>query len=94
MVRQLLNGCQTSNVLRRNMSRSLESRQSGLRKQHTKITFAAGERTLKRFKIIIIGDGDSLSWLILFCEYTKLRFPSAAFQCAVRLPITCLSSAN
>ena len=40
------NGCQTSNVWRRNMSRSRESRPRGSRKQQTKITFAARARTL------------------------------------------------
>ena len=44
------NGCQTSNVWRRNMSRSRESRPRGSRKQQTKITFAARARTLNRFK--------------------------------------------
>ena len=33
------NGCQTSNVWRRNMSRSRESRPRGSRKQQTKITY-------------------------------------------------------
>ena len=44
------NGCQTSNVWRRNMSRSRESRPRGSRKQQTKITFAARARTLNRSK--------------------------------------------
>ena len=44
------NGCQTSNVWRRNMSRSRESRPRGSRKQQTKITYAARARTLNRFK--------------------------------------------
>ena len=43
------NGCQTSNVWRRNMSRSRESRPRESRKQQTKITFAARARTLNRF---------------------------------------------
>ena len=43
------NCCQTSNVWRRNMSRSRESRPRGSRKQQTKITFAARARTLNRF---------------------------------------------
>ena len=38
------NGCQTSNVWRRNMSRSRESRPRESRKQQTKITFAARAR--------------------------------------------------
>ena len=42
-------GCQTSNVRRRNMSRSRESRRRGSRKQ-TKITYAARAKTLSRFK--------------------------------------------
>ena len=49
------NGCQTSNVWRRNMSRSRERRPRGSRKQQTKITFAARTRTLNRFKKIIRG---------------------------------------
>ena len=44
------NGCQTSNVWRRNMSRSRESRPRGSRKQQTKIIFAARARNLNRFK--------------------------------------------
>ena len=43
-----------SNVWRRNMSRSRESRPRGLRKQ-TKTTFAARARTLNGFKKIIMG---------------------------------------
>ena len=43
-------GCQTSNVWRRNMSRSRESRPRGSRKQQTKITYAARARTLNRLK--------------------------------------------
>ena len=46
------NGCQTSNVWRRNMSRSRESRPRGSRKQQTKITYAARARTLNRVKKI------------------------------------------
>jgi len=47
------NGCQTSNVWRRNMSRSSrESSQRGSLKQQTKITVAARARTLNRFQII------------------------------------------
>ena len=44
------NGCQTSNVWRRNMSRSRESRPRGSREQQTKITYAARARTLNRLK--------------------------------------------
>ena len=44
------NGCQTSNVWQRNMSRLRGSRPRGSRKQQTKITFAARARTLNRFK--------------------------------------------
>ena len=55
------NGCQTSNVWRRNMSRSRESRPRGSRKQQTKITFAARARNIKRFQIIVMGHRDSLS---------------------------------
>ena len=44
------NGCETSNVWRRNMSRSRESRPGGSRKQQTRIIFAARARTLNRFK--------------------------------------------
>ena len=44
------NGCETSNVWRRNMSRSRESRPRGSRKQQTRIIFAARARTLNRFK--------------------------------------------
>ena len=51
------NGCQTSNVWRRNMSRSRESRPHGSRKQQTKITFAACARTLNRFKKLSWGTG-------------------------------------
>ena len=54
-------GCQTSNVCRRNMSRSRESRPRGSRKQQTKIIYAARARTLNRFKKIIMGHSDSLS---------------------------------
>ena len=43
------NGSQTSNVWRRNMTCSRESRPRGSRKQQTKITFAAHARTLNRF---------------------------------------------
>ena len=49
------NGCQTSNVWRRNMSRSGASRPRGSRKQQAKITFAARARTLNRFEKIIMG---------------------------------------
>ena len=55
------NGCQTSNVWRRNMSHSSESRPHGSRKQQTKITYAARARTLNRLKKIIMGHRDSLS---------------------------------
>ena len=55
------NGCETSNVWRRNMSRSRESRPRGSRKQQTKITYAARARTLNRLKKIIMGHRDSLS---------------------------------
>ena len=55
------NGCQTSNVWRRNMSRSRESRPRGSRKQQTKITYAARARTLTRLKKIIMGHRDSIS---------------------------------
>ena len=55
------NRCQTSNVWRRNMSRSRESRSRGSRKQQTKITFAARARTLNRFKKIVMGHRDLLS---------------------------------
>ena len=55
------NGCETSNVWRRNMSRSRESRPHGSRKQQTKITYAARARTLNRLKKIIMGHRDSLS---------------------------------
>ena len=51
------NGCQTSNIWRRNMSRSCESRLRGSRKQQTKITFAARARTLNRFKKISWAQG-------------------------------------
>ena len=44
------NGSQTSNVWRRNMTCSRESRPRGSRKQQTKITFAAHARTLNRLK--------------------------------------------
>ena len=54
-------GCQTSNVWRRNMSRSRESRPRGSRKQQTKITYAARARTLNRLKKVIMGHKDSLS---------------------------------
>ena len=54
------NGCQTSNVWRRNMSRSRESRPRGSRKQQTKITFAARARTLNRFKKISWAQGFAL----------------------------------
>ena len=47
-------GCQTSNVWRRNMSLSRESRPRGSRTQQTKITYAARARTLNRFKKIIL----------------------------------------
>ena len=53
--------CQTSNVWRRNMSRSRESGPLGSRKQQTKITIAARAQTPNRFQIIIIGASDSLS---------------------------------
>ena len=55
------NGCQTSNVWRRNMSRSRESRPRGSRKQQTKIPFAARARASNKFKKIIMGHRDSLS---------------------------------
>ena len=54
-------GCQTSTVWRRNMSRSRESGPRGSRKQKTKITYAARAGTLNIFKKIIMGHRDSLS---------------------------------
>ena len=44
------------------------SRLRGSRKQQRKIAFAARARTLNRFQIIIVGDRDSLSDLILSWE--------------------------
>ena len=54
-------GCQTSNVWRRNMSRLRESRPRGSRKQQTKITYAARAGILNRLKKYIMGHRDSLS---------------------------------
>ena len=69
-------GCQTSNVWRRNMSRSRESRPRGSRKQQTKITYAARAKTLNRFKKISWGTGiRSLSSFSLLgaCAYSGLK---------------------
>ena len=65
-------GCQTSNVRRRNMSRSRESRPRGSRKQQTKITYAARAKSLSRFKKNIMGHRDSLSQLILSLRCLRL----------------------
>ena len=73
------NGCQTSNVWRRNMSRSRESRPRGSRKQQTKITFAARAPTLNRFKknyhgaqgFALLAHSLLLDDLIMQCEYDK-----------------------
>ena len=51
------NGCQISNVWRRNMSRSRENKPRGSRKQQAKIAFAARARTLNRFKKLSSGKG-------------------------------------
>ena len=50
-------GCETSNVWRRDMSCSRESRPRGSRKQQTKITYAARARTLNRLKKLSWGTG-------------------------------------
>ena len=73
-------GCETSNVWRRNMSSSRESRPRGSRKQQTKITYAARARTLNRLKKLSWGTGirslssfslglqclKNLAWLLRF----------------------------
>ena len=51
-----------------NAKREWGSRLRESRKQQRKMTFAARTRTLNRFQIIIIGDRDSLSDLILSWE--------------------------
>ena len=68
------NCCQTSNVWRRNMSRSRKSRPRGSRKQQIKITFITRVRTFNRFQIIIMRHRDSLSLLILSCLTSILVF--------------------
>ena len=55
------------------MSHSRESRPHRSRKQQTKITISSLAKTLNRFQIIIIGDGDSLSQLILSCNQQLTR---------------------
>ena len=78
------NGCETSNVWRRNMSRSRGSRPRGSRKQQTKKTFAARARTLNRFKKLSWGTGiRSLSSFSLAltqtpCEHMKSNMSDAS----------------
>ena len=69
------NGCQTSNVWRRNTSRSRESRPRGSRKQQTKITFAARARTLTLLHgaqgFALLAHSLLLDDLIMQYEYDK-----------------------
>ena len=73
-------GCQTSNVWRRKMSRSRESRPRGSRKQQTETTYAARPWTLNRLKKIIDHGAQGFALLAHSLLVMYRSFNSGAYR--------------